>query len=76
MGVKVIQIQLSTHQFRIFYGETFGDHLAAVIDAIGLFEIDFRLQWDEDFCLITMDRHPSKGQWRDILEHVFEWLNE
>lgn len=75
MGVIVIQIQLSTHSFRIFYGETFGDLLAATINAVGEYEIDFTFRWYEDFCVIGLERVDRK-EWNGILEMLFDGIIE
>ena len=68
-----MQIQLSSHSFRIFYGSTFGGYVASVINAIGEYEINFGLQWYEDFAIIALDR-LSRETWKDILEILFRDL--
>lgn len=70
-----MQIQLSTHEFRIFYGDTFGDHLAAVIDGVGEYEIDFTLRWYKDYCVIALDKLTRKD-WEGILTEVFDRMCE
>lgn len=70
-----MQIQLSTHSFRIFYGESFGEDLATVINAIGDYEIDFTLNWYEEYAIIALAKVPRET-WKDILDEVFQDLYE
>ncbi len=66
-----MQIQLSTHSFRIFYGEDFGDHLAAVINALSEYSITFLCEWFEEYCIISVKQAVTRQAWRDILEEFF-----
>jgi len=71
-----MQIQLSTHSFRIFYGITFGDLLTCVINAVSEFEKDISIRWYPDFCIISFIEKVSREEWAEILEVLFDEVIE
>ena len=67
-----MQIQLSTREFRIFYDDDFGDHMAIVINALSDYYVPFKCVWFEDFCILSITEKVKKKMWNDILEDVFK----
>lgn len=74
--VLIIQIQLSTHSFRIFYGDNFGDLLVAVINTVNEYEKDISIRWYDDFCVIQFLEKVGREEWADILEMLFDEIIE
>jgi len=71
-----LQIQLSTHSFRIFYGESFSEFICSIVNALGEYDVGFELKWFDEFAIITPTVKVDRQIWHDILYLVFVGICE
>ena len=71
-----MQIQLSTHSFRIFYGERFSEFICSIVNSLGEYDVGFELKWFDEFAIISPTVKVDRQTWHDILCLVFEAICE